>query len=297
MKKINMKLQNVPFKQIKDGSKIIEVRLNDEKRKTLEVNDIIIFSNIKTNEQLEKKITSLKTYSSFKELFNNYDNILLGARGYNEYEYEQSMYSYYTKEDEQKYGVLAIELEKIDEDLREAFISREKPYEGKLLKIRKDVVELANKRHTYREWIEHPGACAIVCVDKDDNILLERQYRYPFGKTIIEIPAGKLNSQLEDKRDCAIRELQEETGIVSHDMTYLGETGLAVAYTSEVIYLYYTNDFTEGNTNLDDDEILTSFKIPFDKALEMCNNGEIIDSKTIIGINLYNNLIRNKNKK
>ena len=287
MKKINMKLQNVPFKQIKDGSKIIEVRLNDEKRKTLEINDIIVFSNTKTNEQVEKKIISLKTYSSFKELFNNYDNILLGARGYNESEYEQSMYSFYTKEDEQKYGVLAIELEKIDEDLRETFISREKPYEGKLLKIRKDVVELANKRHTYREWIEHPGACAIVCVDKDDNILLERQYRYPFGKTIIEIPAGKLNSQLEDKRDCAIRELQEETGIVSHDMTYLGETGLAVAYTSEVIYLYYTNNFSEGKTNPDEDEILTTFKVPFTRALEMCNNGEIIDSKTIIGINLY----------
>ena len=80
-------------------------------------------------------------------------------------------------------------------------------------------------------------------------------------------------------------------------MTYLGQTALAVAYTSEVIYIYYTTNCEQGETNFDDNEILTTFKIPFDKALEMCNNGEIIDSKTIIGINLYNNNIRkNKNK-
>ena len=102
--------------------------------------------------------------------------------------------------------------------------------------------------------------------------------------------------QLEDKIECAKRELQEETGLISKDMMYLGQTGLAVAYTSEIIYIYYTNSFEQGKTNYDEDEILTTFKIPFDKALEMCNNGEIIDSKTIIGINLYNNLIR-KNKK
>ncbi len=297
MKKVEMKLNDLPFNQIKEGSKTIEVRLNDQKRKTLEVGDYIIFSNTKNNEKLEKKIISLNNYDTFRQLFNSFDSILLGARGYNEEEYEKCMYSFYTKEQEQEYGVLAIELEPIDQDLREVCISREKPYEGRLLKLRKDKVNLANGRTSTREWIEHPGACAIVCVDKDDNILLERQYRYPLGKTIIEIPAGKLDSQLEDKKQCAIRELQEETGLVSHDMTYLGETGLAVAYTSEIIYLYYTNDFTEGKTNFDEDEILTSFKIPFEKALEMCNNGEIIDSKTIIGINLYNNLVRKKQNK
>ena len=297
MKKVEMKLNDLPFNQIKEGSKTIEVRLNDQKRKTLEVGDYIIFSNTKNNEKLEKKIISLNNYDTFRQLFNSFDSILLGARGYNEEEYEKCMYSFYTKEQEQEYGVLAIELEPIDQDLREVCISREKPYEGRLLKLRKDKVNLANGRTSTREWIEHPGACAIVCVDKDDNILLERQYRYPLGKTIIEIPAGKLDSQLEDRKQCAIRELQEETGLISKDMTYLGQTALAVAYTSEVIYIYYTTNCEQGETNFDDNEILTTFKVPFDKALEMCNNGEIIDSKTIIGINLYNNNIRkNKNK-
>lgn len=294
---VTMNLVDLPFNQIKEGSKVIEVRLNDEKRQNIKVGDKIIFTNTKTKEQLEKQVISLTKYDSFKQLFNCCDSILLGARGYNEEEYEKCMYSFYTKEQEQEYGVLAIELEPIDQDLREVCISREKPYEGRLLKLRKDKVNLANGRTSTREWIEHPGACAIVCVDKDDNILLERQYRYPLGKTIIEIPAGKLDSQLEDRKQCAIRELQEETGLISKDMTYLGQTALAVAYTSEVIYIYYTTNCEQGETNFDDNEILTTFKIPFDKALEMCNNGEIIDSKTIIGINLYNNNIRkNKNK-
>jgi len=297
MNKVEMNLHDLPFCQIKDGSKIIEVRLNDEKRRALKKGDHLVFNNIKTNEKIEKIILSLKQYDSFRQLFNNYESILLGARGYTEEEYEECMYQYYTKEQEKKYGVLAIELNKIDEDLRETFISREYPYDGRLLKLRNDKIKLPNDNFAYREWIEHPGACAIVCVDKEDNILLERQYRYPLGKTIIEIPAGKLDSQLEDKKACAIRELQEETGLISKDMTYLGQTALAVAYTSEIIYIYYTTDFEQGNTNFDEDEILTTFKIPFDKALEMCNNGEIIDSKTIIGINLYNNIIKNKNRK
>lgn len=294
MNKINMKLVDLAFKQIKDGSKTVEVRLNDEKRQLLKIGDFIIFNNINTNESLEKEIVDIKVYKSFKELYNNYDNILLGARGYNVDQYVSSMYNFYTKEDENKYGVMAISLKPIDIDLREQFISREIPFEGKLLKIRKDTIKLPNNNIAYREWIEHQGACAIVCVDKEDNIILEKQYRYPFGKCIIELPAGKLDSPLENHLDCAVRELKEETGLISKDMKYLGETALAVAYTSEIIYLFYTNDFEQGQNHFDDDELLTVFKIPFDKALEMCNNGEIIDSKTIIGINLYNNLIRNK---
>lgn len=291
-----MKLTNLPFNQIKEGSKLIEIRLNDEKRKALEVGDVIIFRNLFTNELLEKEITSLQTYASFKELYNAYDNILLGARGYSLLEYEQSMYEYYSKEQEKEYGVLAIHLRPIDEDLRETFVSREIPFEGKLLKLRKDKILLPNKKEACREWIEHPGACAIVYIDEDDNILLEKQFRYPFGKTFIEIPAGKLDSKLEDPINCAIRELQEETGFISKDMQYLGQTALSIAYTNEVIYIYYTKKCEVGKTNFDEDEVLNMFKIPFDEALEMCNNGTITDSKTIVAINLYNNIIRKNNK-
>ena len=296
MKQINMKLNNIPFKQIKEGSKTVEVRLYDEKRKQLNIGDIIIFTNNKTNEILEKKIINLKVFDSFCSLYDNYDSILLGARGYSKQQYCSSMNTIYSKDKELENKVLAIELEEIDCDLREKMISRELVFDGKLLKVKKDKILLPNKTEAYREWIEHNGACAIVYVDENDNILLERQFRYPFGKTIIELPAGKLDSVLEDHKECAIREFREETGLISKDMTYLGETGLALAYSNEVIYIYYTNNVEEGNTEFDSDEFLSSFKVPFEKALEMCNNGEIIDSKTIIGINLYNNLIRKKTK-
>lgn len=296
MKQINMKLNNLPFKQIKEGSKTVEVRLLDEKRKQLEVGDTIIFTNNETNEQLEKEIVGIKTFPTFNCLYDSYDSILLGARGYSKEQYSNSMNKIYSKEKELHYGVLAIELNEIDTDLREKMITRERVFDGKLLKVNKDKILLPNDREAYREWIEHNGACAIVYVDEDNNILLEKQFRYPFGKTIIELPAGKLDSVLEDHKECAIREFREETGLISKDMTYLGETGLALAYSNEVIYIYYTNVVEKGETEFDNDEFLTSFKIPFEKALEMCNNGEIIDSKTIIGINLYNNLIYKNNK-
>ena len=296
MKQINMKLNNLPFKQIKEGSKTVEVRLLDEKRKQLEVGDTIIFTNNETNETLEKEIVGLKTFPTFNCLYDSYDSILLGARGYSKEEYSNSMNNIYSKEKELHYGVLAIELNEIDTDLREKMITRERVFDGKLLKVNKDKILLPNDKEAYREWIEHNGACAIVYVDEDNNILLEKQFRYPFGKTIIELPAGKLDSVLEDHKECAIREFREETGLISKDMTYLGETGLALAYSNEVIYIYYTNVVEKGETEFDNDEFLTSFKIPFEKALEMCNNGEIIDSKTIIGINLYNNLIYKNNK-
>lgn len=296
MKQINMKLNNLPFKQIKEGSKTVEVRLLDEKRKQLEVGDTIIFTNNETNENLEKQIVGLKTFPTFNCLYDSYDSILLGARGYSKEQYSNSMNNIYSKEKELHYGVLAIELNEIDTDLREKMITRERVFDGKLLKVNKDKILLPNDKEAYREWIEHNGACAIVYVDEDNNILLEKQFRYPFGKTIIELPAGKLDSVLEDHKECAIREFREETGLISKDMTYLGETGLALAYSNEVIYIYYTNVVEKGETEFDNDEFLTSFKIPFEKALEMCNNGEIIDSKTIIGINLYNNLINKNNK-
>ena len=294
MKKIEMKLFELPFNQIKDGSKIVEVRLFDEKRKQIEINDIIVFKNTNTQETIERTVTNLKVFNNFKDLFNNYDPILLGASGYTVEQYNLSMLKIYSEDLVNQYKVLSIELEPIDNDLRETLIKREEVFNGKLLKVKKDTVLLPNKKEAYREYLLHNGACAIVCVDKNDNVLLEKQFRYPMGHVVLEIPAGKLDSVLEDHKQCAIRELEEETGLISHDMTYLGKTGLAMAYSNEMIYLYYTNEFTQGKTNFDNDEFLTSFFVPFDKALEMCNNGEIIDSKTIIGLNLYNNLIRKK---
>lgn len=99
-----MKLQGEPFKQIKKGIKKIEIRLNDEKRKFFEINDYIEFTNISTLEIMFVKITNLYHFESFEKLFNNFDNSILGCGSYEE------MYKYYSKEEENKYGVLGIEI-------------------------------------------------------------------------------------------------------------------------------------------------------------------------------------------
>lgn len=99
-----MKLQNEPFKQIKKEIKKIEIRLNDEKRKIFEINDYIEFTNITTLEIMFVKITNLYHYKNFEDLFNNFDNSILGCGSYEE------MYKYYSREEEKKYGVLGIEI-------------------------------------------------------------------------------------------------------------------------------------------------------------------------------------------
>ena len=289
-----MILVDKPFKLIKKGSKVVEVRLNDEKRKEMKTNDIIKFHNLSGFETIEKKIKALKLFKNFSELYDNYDNVVIGARGMSKEEFIAYMYQFYTPKQEEKYGALAIELYSDDDELRETFVFREIPFEGSLLKIRKDNILMPNGQPATREWMDHKGACAVVYVDENDCILLEKQFRYPFGRVVTEIPAGKLNSVCEDHKECAIREFEEETGLKSLDMTYLGQTALAMAYSNEIIYIYYTNKVEQGNVKFDEDELLKTFKIPFEEALKMCNDGTIIDSKTIIGINLYNNLVRKK---
>lgn len=294
---IEMNLARKPFDLIRDGSKVVDIRVNDEKRQTIKIGDTIRFNSLQTFECCEREVVDLQYFKSFSDLFDSFDSILLGARNLSKEQFLENAYTYNTKKEEEKYGVVAIVFKTGDSIYREKLISREIPFEGRLLKVRKDRIIMPCGKETTREWIEHPGACAIVYVDEEDNILLEKQYRYPFGRVVTEIPAGKLNTALEHHKQCAIREFEEETGLKSLDMTYLGQVGLAMAYSSEVIYIYYTHLVEKGTSHFDDDEMLTLERVPFDKALQMCNNGEIIDSKTVIGINLYNNLIRKHQKK
>ena len=292
MKVVQMNLYDLPFKQIKEGSKTVEVRLNDEKRKSLEIGDFIEFKNIETKETIKKEIENLKIYANFEELYDNYDNVLLGARTFTKEDYVKLMQSIYSKEKEEKYQVLAIKLKCDDLTYRETLISRECPFEGTLLKLRSDKVKLPSGDIGTREWIEHIGACAIVYVDDKDRILLEKQFRYPLGFEALEIPAGKLDSPLENHLECAKREFEEETGLISTDMKYLGEFAVSLAYSTQIVYIFYTNTVKKGKVHFDEDEFLSTFFLSFDEALEMCNDGRIIDSKTIIAINLYNNLVR-----
>ena len=121
--------------------------------------------------------------------------------------------------------------------VREKTISSDRIYTGKTISLKVDTVEIENRGYQKREIVEHLGAVGIVAVTDENKIILIKQFRKPIEQVIWEIPAGKLEIG-ENPKDCAIRELKEETGYISKDMTYLGETAIAMAYSSEVIYLY-----------------------------------------------------------
>lgn len=167
--------------------------------------------------------------------------------------------------------------------LEETQISSKHVFGGKVVDLRVDTVELENGSYASREVISHPGGACVVPVDDDGNIILVKQYRYPFSEVLIEIPAGKLEIG-EDPLKAAIRELGEETGAVSGKITSLGVCYPTVAYDTEKIYMYLCEELTFENKHLDEGEFLDNIKVPFEKAVEMVMNGEIPDAKSQIAI-------------
>lgn len=170
------------------------------------------------------------------------------------------------------------------ENLEEKFLSREEIFDGVVLKVVKDTVELPNGKEATRELCLHNGAVAIIPVLDDGRILMERQYRYAHGRIFFEIPAGKLDSADEDPLEAAKRELREETGAVAEKITYLGRIDPTPALINEKIHLYLAEGLKFGERELDDDEFLTVEPYPLDKLFEMVMNGEIKDSKTQIAV-------------
>ncbi len=156
-------------------------------------------------------------------------------------------------------------------------------FHGCVLNLRKDTVTLPNGETAFREVIEHNGGACVAALDDKGNLLMVRQYRYAAGEIMWEIPAGKLEKG-EDPALCAARELEEETGYTAKELIPLGFFFPTPAYCQEKIYMYYAKELTPTKQNLDEDEFLEVAAIPFEKALEMVNNGEIIDGKTQLAI-------------
>ena len=153
-------------------------------------------------------------------------------------------------------------------------------FDGVLLHVKKDEIELPNGRKSVREYIKHPGAVCVIPIDGDGNVIIERQYRYPVGEILIEIPAGKLNSREEDPEDACRRELREETGYVAGKLTYLGFFYPSPAYTDERIYMYMAEELSLGERELDDDEFIDVERIPFETLYGEVIAGNIRDIKT-----------------
>lgn len=168
-------------------------------------------------------------------------------------------------------------------DLTERFVSGERVFDGKLLKVHRDVVRLPDGSQGAREYIRHPGAVAIVPLFDDGRVLLERQYRYPQRREFIEIPAGKLEPG-EPHLETAKRELMEETGYAAAEWQHLGVVHTAIAYTDEAIDLYLARGLSQGQRKLDDGEFLELLSVPFAEAIAMIRDGRITDVKTVAAL-------------
>ena len=168
-------------------------------------------------------------------------------------------------------------------DLEEKFVSGEEVYRGSFFRLQRDVVRLPDGKQTVREYIRHPGAVAVVALDAEGRVVLERQHRYPHRRDFIEIPAGKLE-QGEPHLETAKRELLEETGYAAAEWTRLGLIHNAIGYSDEGIELWLASALEKREAKLDKGEFLEVFSLPFEEALAMATDGRITDVKTIVGL-------------
>ena len=175
------------------------------------------------------------------------------------------------------------DLPESDDHLREHRTSSEDVYSGKFLHLKKDLVQLPDGKTTYREYLIHPGAVAIMPILSDGRILLERQFRYPVDAAMIEIPAGKLELG-EDPLLCAQRELLEETGYSAKSWEFLGRIHPVISYSTEIIDIYLAKDLSLGERALDDGEFLDVFAATLDEMHAWIAEGKITDVKTIISV-------------
>lgn len=162
---------------------------------------------------------------------------------------------------------------------KEKLLERRAAYEGRMLHVYSDRVEIGG-RETTREVVLHPGACAILPVTEKKEILFVRQYRYAAEETLLEIPAGKIDPG-EAPDVCAARELTEETGFRAERLRKLGAVFTTPGFCNEKIHLYLADRLVPAHQHLDMDEFLDVVKIPLGEALEMIRNGEISDAKTL----------------
>jgi ADP-ribose pyrophosphatase len=170
-----------------------------------------------------------------------------------------------------------------DAHLRETLVESRQVYRGHFLQVFRDTVQLPDGREAGREFIRHPGAVMVIPLLDDGRLLMERQYRYPMARTMLEFPAGKLE-QGEDPAECARRELREETGYAAREWAYAGVLHNAIAYSDEGIHIYFARGLVPGQTQLDDGEFIDLATHTPQEIDAFCASGVITDAKTLIGL-------------
>lgn len=165
----------------------------------------------------------------------------------------------------------------------ESKISSEEIFSGKVFRVTKDSVLLENNSVTSREIVHHRGGVCVAALDENQNLIFVRQFRYAFGEELLELPAGKIESD-ENPAVCGLRELEEETGFSCNKFELLATLYPTCGYSNEIIYIYLAQDLVPSSQNLDDDEFLSVEKIPLSSAFQMVLENKIPDAKSQIAI-------------
>ena len=164
--------------------------------------------------------------------------------------------------------------------LREEQTASESVFKGIILDVRRDTVRLPNGSSSVREVIRHIGAVCVIPVMDNGDVIVERQYRYPLDRVILEIPAGKLDAPDENRLSAIQRELREETGYTAESWTELGDFHPAPAYSDEYITMYLARGLHKGAQHLDADEFLDVYAVPLKDLVADVMSGAISDAKT-----------------
>lgn len=174
--------------------------------------------------------------------------------------------------------------------LTETQVGSEEILKGNFLQVRRDTVRLPDGSHATREYVIHPGAVMIVAQQADGRLVLERQYRYPVQRVMIEFPAGKLDPG-EGSLVCAQRELLEETGYTARQWARAGVLHPVISYSTEFIDVWFARELTKGERNLDTGEFLDVFTASPAELLAWCGNGQVTDAKTLTGVLWLQNVL------
>lgn len=178
-----------------------------------------------------------------------------------------------------------------DLHLRETPMARTELLKGHFLHVVRDTVRLPSGSEATREFVLHPGAVMVIALLDDGRVVLERQYRHPMQQVMIEFPAGKLDAA-EPSLACAQRELLEETGYSAREWAFAGRLAPTIAYSNEIIDIWFARDLTLGDRHLDEGEFLDVFTASPAQLQAWCRTGEVIDCKTLVGALWLQNVLR-----
>lgn len=165
-------------------------------------------------------------------------------------------------------------------------------YDGKILKLRVDTVELVNKKYSKREIVDHQKGVGIIALDEDNKLWMVKQYRKAIDKVTIEIPAGLVESN-ELPIETAKRELQEEVGFYPEKISYLFDMHASPGFTNDKLSFFLANNLVKSELEQDEDENVEASLYEIDDLYNMIENGELTDAKSIIAI-LYAMKLKNE---